>query len=245
MEYNHTDQVSHWFWAKVDTSAGPDGCWPFDGNRLRSGHVQFRIPARLWDRTSPQYMGCHRYAYEDRVGEIPLGYTIDHECHNLDKSCNKGNDCPHRACVNPKHLVARTLSENRKRANRPRPHYRRTRVEECSQGHPYNDENTGWLTRKSGTRAGEKQRYCLACNREKVYLAKTGQGRPADWNESLSRAGTPLCRRGHAYDEANTRYDSTTGKRRCRSCEAINDKASKARRRTQEPVPDPPEPPKG
>jgi hypothetical protein len=45
---------------------------------------------------------AHRLAYEDAVGPIPDGYTIDHLCRV-------------RNCVNPDHLEVVTVAENNRR----------------------------------------------------------------------------------------------------------------------------------
>lgn len=45
----------------------------------------------------------HRFAYMDRVGVIPDGYTIDHICRN-------------KSCCNPNHLEAVSAAENTRRA---------------------------------------------------------------------------------------------------------------------------------
>lgn len=214
------------FWPRVDTSAGEDGCWVWTGSLSAAGYGYFWIDGHGHT--------AHRYAYERLIGPIPAGLTLDHTCHNDDKDCLDGSKCLHRRCVNPAHLVPETLSQNRKNSTRKRPHTKfGTEIHpaptHCPKGHPYTDENTGWVERR-----GHRERYCKACNREKVYRAKHGVDRPADWDESLSRAGVEVCHRGHAYDEANTKYDSTTGKRRCRECERINWKASRERARQEE-----------
>lgn len=89
---------------------------------------------------------AHRWSYEHHVGPIPDGMEIDHVCHTRAVragTCEGGDDCQHRRCVNPAHLDVVTRVENVARGNG---HGRETH---CPQGHPYNDENTyitpnGW-----------------------------------------------------------------------------------------------------
>lgn len=187
---------------------------------------------------------AHSLAYELTYGKIPLDpdlqrrLDVDHECHNRDASCRDVKTCKHRLCCNPAHLKLRTTAENKRATDAPRGNGQFR--ESCPQGHPYDEDNTMWVNR---TRKGKKinERQCKACNRNKVYKAKYGVERPADAMESLSRAGCPTCSRGHAYDELNTKYDKTTGKRRCRKCERLNDINSKRRKKGLEPLTELPE----
>lgn len=243
-EVPHSAELHAAFYESLVRGATPDDCdgWAEGKSISTQGYGQFWIPRKHFrpDDINPgvggKFVRIHRYRYEIEVGPIPPGYTVDHLCHNEDKTCEGlGRDCPHRKCSNPRHLRPETLANNRKAAARPRPSEKhdgsghRQAKTHCPKDHPYTDENTGWVERR-----GHRERYCKACNREKVYRAKHGVDRPADWDESLSRAGVEVCHRGHAYDEANTKYDSTTGKRRCRECERINWKASRERARQQE-----------
>jgi hypothetical protein len=50
-------------------------------------------------------------------GDIPVGMDIDHLCHNADPDCVSDASCPHRRCVNPKHLEAVTHRVNTLRGN--------------------------------------------------------------------------------------------------------------------------------
>lgn len=226
-----------YFWTLVDQSEGPDACHPWTRKPMSTGYGQFNTVA-FGRRTS------HTLAYELTFGEVPIDPSsgrkleVDHTCHNADTSCRGGRQCKHRVCCNPSHLTARTTQANQDEANRPRE--RGKFAPTCPKGHPFTEENLGQTRRR---KRGEEyvEKYCKACNREKAYLAKHGVERPADAMESLSRAGCSTCRRGHAYDEPNTKYDATTGKRRCRKCERLNDINSKRRKKGLEPLTELPE----
>lgn len=217
--------------ASIDTSAGPDACHPWTKSTQGKGYGQLNVQVFGGHNT------VHKLMYELYVGEVPEGYEVDHSCHN-DTDCPGGDECPHRRCANVRHLEAVPPSVNGARANQPR---KRGKFKtSCVNGHEYTPENTMWTTRiRRGKKINERQ--CKACNRERVYKAKTGRERPADALESLSRAGTPVCRRGHVYDEQNTKYDTTTGKRRCRKCERLNGINAKRRRKGLEPLTELPE----
>lgn len=172
--------------------------------------------------------------YDAVYGLIPEGHMVDHDCHNEDLSCGGGKTCAHRRCCNWFHYGAKTNEENLVAANAPR--LRAEFKTHCRNGHPYNDENTMWIQQADKKGIVKEVRRCKACNRNRVYKAKTGKERPADDFASLSRAGCGTCRRGHPYDEENTKYDSTTGKRRCRKCERLNDLNSKRRKKGLPPL---------
>jgi hypothetical protein len=193
-----------------------DGCWPWPGSIGSHGYGQISVNG------GPELI--HRVIYDAVYGLIPEGHVVDHQCHNNDLSCAGGKTCRHRRCCNWFHYTTKTYGQNSSDADQPR--QRGKFKTHCSKNHPYDDANTMWITR---IRNGKeyRTRQCRACNRENVYRIKHGSERPADATESLSRAGTPVCRRGHAYDEQNTKYDTTTGKRRCRRCERFNDLRSK------------------
>jgi HNH endonuclease/AP2 domain len=87
------------FWEKVDTSAGPDGCWEWLASRARGGYGQFRLGRRM-----PR---AHRLAYELATGER-LG---DRQAQQI---------CRNRACVNPAHIRPATQKQNSEHRLAPR-----------------------------------------------------------------------------------------------------------------------------
>lgn len=105
------------FWSKVDRR-GPDECWPWLAS-TSWGYGEFSLGGKL--------RKAHRVAYEDQVGPIPAGLTIDHLCRN-------------ESCVNPRHLEPVTMRENTMRGTGPTATNARKTV--CKRGHPYTPENT-------------------------------------------------------------------------------------------------------
>jgi hypothetical protein len=99
------------FWALVDRSAGPGGCWLWLGAKSK-GYGRFRVQrAGAW-----KLVRAHRWSYELVHGPIPNEIFPDHLCHTNDPTCPGGETCPHRACVNPAHLEPVDDEENRRRA---------------------------------------------------------------------------------------------------------------------------------
>jgi hypothetical protein len=84
-------QRIHRFWQRVDTSAGPDGCWPYTTKQL-NGYCYV-----YWEHK--RYDLAHRIAYRLSVGDIPDGLKVLQTCGN-------------RQCVNPQHLCLGTMSES-------------------------------------------------------------------------------------------------------------------------------------
>ena len=80
------------FWARVDRSAGADGCWVWLGRATARGYGQFMVDG------SREY--AHRLSFAWATGNpAPVGAHVDHKCHN-------------KLCVNPRHLHAVSVSEN-------------------------------------------------------------------------------------------------------------------------------------
>ncbi len=117
------------FWSHVEKT---ETCWLWCGAVQNKGYGCF---ARGRQRLA------HRFAYENMVGIIPEGLTIDHLCRN------------HR-CVNPSHLEVVTRKENILRGNGIAAiNHRKTY---CLHGHPFDETNTH--VRESGFR------QCRTCD---------------------------------------------------------------------------------
>lgn len=82
------------FWAKVDTSGGPDACWPWQAGKNEWGYGVFLLDGR------PQL--AHRVAWSLSEGQIPEGLCVLHDCPTGDNP----------ACCNRRHLWLGTNAEN-------------------------------------------------------------------------------------------------------------------------------------
>jgi hypothetical protein len=112
------------FWEHVEITTS---CWMWCGAVNDKGY------ATLGHRRAS------RIAYELFVGPIPTGLTLDHLCHTADRSCDTGNACPHRRCVNPDHVEPVTSLVNQQRRRFYGSVFRKTH---CRRGHEFTDQNT-------------------------------------------------------------------------------------------------------
>jgi hypothetical protein len=115
-----------------------NGCLVWTAQKTPAGYGRFQARSKNWL--------AHRWIYEQLVGPIPEGLTLDHLCRN-------------RSCVNVEHLEAVTLRENCSRGEKAR----RTH---CPHGHEYTPANTIW-----NKRGDLRHRECRRCHNDRVRKA--------------------------------------------------------------------------
>lgn len=123
----------------------PNGCWEYTGFITETGYGQFGV--------GQKHFLVHRVSYEEFVGSIPDGLTIDHKCHTVE--CAGGKTCPHRRCFNPDHLGPETNRDNILRGVSPSA--QQARQTHCKNGHALEGQN---LKIKTG------HRLCRECIRD-------------------------------------------------------------------------------
>jgi hypothetical protein len=155
------------------------GCWLWIGDAQANGYGRYNGTV------------AHRVTYELLVGPIPTGLTLDHKCRI-------------RCCVNPAHLEPVTNVENVLRGDSvPAKNRRKTH---CEHGHPFDEQNTRWLTQKNGN-PGRNCRACAAAFARKYRAMRPKPKRPLKSH----------CFAGHPFSGDNL-YVAPNGKRFCRVC---------------------------
>lgn len=125
------------FWSKVKKT---EDCWLWTGAVQPQGYGSWAVN-RGGERLA---FLAHRLSYEELVGPIPNGLTIDHLCRV-------------RLCVRPTHLEAVTQRVNVQRGRSPSALLSQANV--CKKGHALNEPNT--YRRRDGSRE------CVQCRHEK------------------------------------------------------------------------------
>jgi hypothetical protein len=143
--------------ARFDRSGGPDACHPWIGYVTSCGYGQASF--------NGEQFRTHVLAFVFSGGVIPDGWHVGHVCHDEDKSCSGGDECPHRRCGNERHLAAMTPGDNIRAGRSPEQTRRRvTSVTHCGKGHEYTEANTyvSPVTAKGGG-----HRDCRVCIRDR------------------------------------------------------------------------------
>lgn len=121
------------------------GCWLWTGSINSQGYGRLKWAGRQ--------VQAHRAAYEELVGPIPDGLTIDHLCRV-------------RNCVNPAHLEPVTQRENTLRGTCPAA--MQARQERCKNNHSLSPENT-YVWRR--------MRRCRTCRNARERAQRAARGR--------------------------------------------------------------------
>lgn len=139
------------FWSKVTKT---DGCWLWDAQTVR-GYGRFWFDGKS--------RAAHVLAWVAANGPVPDGMDLDHRCHS--KACRLGEQCPHRRCVRPDHLLPVTGAVNTLRGTSVSA--MNALKTECVNRHPFDDDNT-----RISPQTGE--RICRTCARDRQsrYKAK-------------------------------------------------------------------------
>lgn len=66
------------FWAKVDRTTTPDGCWPWTGSHNKAGYGIIMRGGKGGGRS----IHSSHAAYELQVGPLPEGHDVLHHCDN-------------------------------------------------------------------------------------------------------------------------------------------------------------------
>lgn len=128
------------FWNNVSATSA-EGCWNWNGPISIYGYG--RLMESVGNRKTKQLM-AHRFAYEEVIGKIEEGMTIDHVCRN-------------KSCVNPAHMEIVTRGENSTRAHSKNMNAMRDNC--CIRGHKIEGENVVLEKRKNGS----QRKRCKAC----------------------------------------------------------------------------------
>jgi hypothetical protein len=174
----------------------------------------------------------HRFSYQTMVGDIPVGYEVDHLCRV-------------RNCVRPDHLEAVTVAENRRRRDlklvlpfdknprplpvippKPQPEPKLDLTHFCYRGHEY--AVTGKVA-NGFYRNGEPRFVCKVCRQANQALRK----------KNNAAGDRTHCPQGHPYSGDNLIFKVKYKKgrphnsRECRICTRVRNRLA-SRKKTIE-----------
>ena len=141
------------FWSNV--AVLPNGCWEWRGYRSEDGYGRYGNAPRPDGRSQV----AHRFIVQALGAEVAATEQVDHLCHDPAK-CAGGDTCPHRACVNPRHLAVVAPRVNVLRSNGlAAANVAKTH---CPVGHALAGDNL---------RVDGRKRRCVTCRREQCRRA--------------------------------------------------------------------------
>jgi len=129
------------FWAMVDKSAGPDGCWTWTGTLNRGGYATAHFGGRYERKVTAR---AHRVAWLLEHGAWPPADMF--VCHR----------CDVRHCVNPAHLFLGTNQDNMDDMNAKGRGWLGRRLTHCRRGHD--------LTAENRMRRSDGKEQCRVCH---------------------------------------------------------------------------------
>lgn len=153
--------VAERFARKVDTSGGPDACYPWTGAKGKHGYGN--VCLTLLSPRKKQWVAAPRLAYILANEFIAEDKDTDHLCHNAAAArgeCEGGGSCPHRVCVNPRHLAAKPHRDNVLAGNTTAA--ANARKTHCKRGHEFTEANTRILPLGNRDAGARRCRRCAA-----------------------------------------------------------------------------------
>ena len=149
------------FWEKIEPEPN-SGCWIWIGASKQYGYGCFGWLGKI--------ELAHRLIYRHMVGSIPDDLELDHKCRFP-------------ACVNPRHLEPVTHRENMLRGENPTALNSRRMI--CSNGHPFNPENTYIPPSEP------RRRRCRICMRKQQLAWDTAHAERCQWLKRRWLSGHP------------------------------------------------------